>query len=276
LYYLLWEPNPEFPEVPAQSDIEKEKEMKRNITFVLMGILAVGTVSADEILPKIKEFIESLTPYGSTLGAVSPNSERIAQRIEAFHEGEINDRIWSGGAELRGDPISSVDMLVMKPLILMDLASNVESYVRLSFESTVAGKDKVSEAISLWEALGVSNQVLQNVRQDVHIRFNYIDPDGTPGYGVAWIQSVDRAAVDDAIDEIVDVVSSAASENSGGSGGGNTRKASRLPASETGSGAGNSGSPRPAGTLADEVRADMDRSDRIRQYREDTLRMYEE
>jgi hypothetical protein len=161
-------------------------------------------------------------------------------------------------------------MLVMKPIILMDLASNVETYVRLSFEATGAGKGKVSEAMSLLETLGVSNRVLQNVRQDVHIRFNYIGPDGIPGYGVAWIQSVGRAAVDDAIDEIVDVVSS------GGSGGGNTRKVSRLPSSETGSGAGNTGSPRPAGTLADEVRADLDKSERIRQYREDNLRMYED
>jgi hypothetical protein len=289
LYYLLWEPNPEFPEVPVcigistNSFIEKEKKMKkRNIIiifmFMAMVLAAVGTVSAEEIiLPEIKSFVESLIPYGSTVGAVSPNSEAIAQKIWAIHGGEIiNDRIFSEGGELRERPLSSVDLLVIKPLILMDLATNVESFVRSAFEVTLAGKDKESEAIVLWETMGVSNRILQNIRQDVHIRFNYIDPEGTPGYGVGWIQSVDRTVVDDTIDEIVNIVS-AASENSGDSGGGSTRKkVSRLPSSETGSGAGNTGSSRPAGTLADEVRADLDRSERIRQYREDTLRMYEE
>jgi hypothetical protein len=157
-------------------------------------------------------------------------------------------------------------------MMTVGLASALETHVRAEFETILSGKNRESEAIVLWEASGVTNRMLKNITKEITVTFNFIESDGTPGYGVVWINSVAKAPVDEAISKIVSMVSDPAAEKI--SGGGNARKASRPPSAEvkphTGGSAGR------AGTLADEVREELNRSERIRRYREDKLRFYSE
>jgi len=245
--------------------------MKNTFLVISMAVIATFNITAQDILPGLRNYGESKINAEARVEIVYPNTIAAMEKLEQLRQGGRSDLItveWVVGPS--PFPISSAVLEAQKHHSRASLASSVNAYVRGEAALLVLNEDLFAKLVTEVSATVVFSEMLRNNRVELQLSYRFRNPDGSTGYLEVFYLGIDKESVNNEIRNTANRIS----ENGSGGGG---KNADPVPVREVANNTESFFEPFVLATDSDlvkSVQAVLDSNERINRYREENRQLF--